>query len=67
MTFQSAIYAGHVLHVRSRPKKHSLRYSVLSLLVDLDEINQLNEADGNYALDVWVPPAEDMSGLGRQP
>ncbi len=43
MTFQSAIYAGHVLHVRSRPKKHSLRYSVFSLLIDLDEIDQLND------------------------
>lgn len=42
MTLNSAIYAGHVLHVRSRPKKHSLRYSVFSLLVDLDEIEELN-------------------------
>lgn len=43
MTLRSAIYAGHVLHVRSRPKKHSLRYSVFSLLIDLDEIEELNE------------------------
>ncbi len=43
MTLRSAIYAGHVLHVRSRPKKHSLRYSVFSLLIDLDEIDELNE------------------------
>ncbi|NBB48122.1 DUF1365 family protein [Rhizobium sp. CRIBSB] len=42
MISSSAIYAGHVLHVRSRPKKHSLRYSVFSLLVDLDEISDLN-------------------------
>lgn len=42
MTLQSAIYAGHVLHARSRPRKHSLRYSVFSLLIDLDEIDQLN-------------------------
>ncbi|THV17513.1 DUF1365 domain-containing protein [Rhizobium rhizophilum] len=43
MIEHSAIYAGHVLHARSRPRKHSLRYSVFSLLVDLDEIDQLNE------------------------
>lgn len=43
MTLRSAIYAGHVLHVRSRPKKHSLRYSVFSLLIDLDEIEEVNE------------------------
>lgn len=42
MTGSSAIYAGHVLHVRSRPKKHSLRYSVFSLLIDLDDIDRLN-------------------------
>ncbi|MEC9462195.1 MAG: DUF1365 family protein, partial [Pseudomonadota bacterium] len=43
MTLRSAIYAGHVLHVRSRPKNHSLRYSVFSLLIDLDEIEELSE------------------------
>ena len=43
MTHQSAIYAGHVLHARSRPRKHSLRYSVFSLLVDLDEVEELNK------------------------
>lgn len=43
MKLNSAIYAGHVLHARSRPKKHSLRYSVFSVLVDLDEIDQLNQ------------------------
>lgn len=42
MSLNSAIYAGHVLHVRSRPRKHSLRYSVFSLLIDLDEIDELN-------------------------
>ena len=42
MTMQSAIYAGHVLHARSRPKKHTLRYSVFSLLIDLEEIDDLN-------------------------
>lgn len=43
MSSHSAIYAGHVLHVRSRPRKHSLRYSVFSLLIDLDEIGHLGK------------------------
>lgn len=44
MSRQSAIYAGHVVHVRSRPKQHKLRYSVFSLLVDLDEIADLDRS-----------------------
>lgn len=42
MTFASAIYAGIVTHDRTRPKKHSLRYRVFSLLLDLDELPTLN-------------------------
>ncbi len=37
----SALYAGIVTHHRVRPKVHSLRYSVFSLLLDLDEIAPL--------------------------
>jgi len=44
MTQISAIYAGHVLHVRHRPKQHKLRYSVFSLLVDLDELPLLDRS-----------------------
>lgn len=42
MNRQSAIYAGHVVHVRTRPRQHKLRYSVFSLLIDLDEIDDLD-------------------------
>ncbi len=42
MTPGSAIYVGHVVHQRHRPKKHSLRYRVFSLLIDLDELPALN-------------------------
>ena len=37
------------------------------LNLESGETNQLREADGNYMLDVWVPPAESMKGFGRQP
>ena len=43
MSFASAIYAGHVVHVRHRPKQHKLRYSVFSLLLDLDEMPVLSQ------------------------
>ena len=37
------------------------------LNLDTGEMNQLRKADGNYMLDVWVPPAIEMKGFGRQP
>ncbi|WP_430473366.1 DUF1365 domain-containing protein [Thalassospira lucentensis] len=37
----SALYEGVVTHHRLRPKKHKLRYSVFSFLLDLDEIDDL--------------------------
>jgi DUF1365 family protein len=33
-----ALYVGHVVHKRARPKRHSLRYGVFTLLVDLDTV-----------------------------
>jgi len=43
MKLNSAIYVGHVVHQRHRPKKHHLRYRVFSLLIDLDELPVLND------------------------
>ncbi|MHA6299840.1 DUF1365 domain-containing protein [Devosia sp. CAU 1758] len=42
MSLNSAIYVGHVVHQRHRPKKHSLRYRVFSVLIDLDELPTLD-------------------------
>jgi DUF1365 family protein len=42
MTLRSALYAGHVVHDRARPKRHRLRYRVFMLLLDLDEIDALD-------------------------
>ncbi|WEK06411.1 MAG: DUF1365 domain-containing protein [Candidatus Devosia phytovorans] len=38
-----AIYVGDVVHKRARPKRHSLRYRVFSMLVDLDRLDCLDE------------------------
>lgn len=43
MTGGSAIYFGSVVHQRHRPKQHSLRYRVFSLLLDLDELDDLDK------------------------
>jgi len=37
----SALYIGHVMHRRLRPRAHRLRYRMVSLLLDLDEIDAL--------------------------
>ena len=42
MTFRSAIYDGEVVHSRRKPKTHRLRYSVFSVLFDLDELPTLD-------------------------
>lgn len=44
MTLRSALYAGHVVHERTRPKRHRLRYRVFMLLLDLDEIDALDRS-----------------------
>lgn len=41
MTSFSRLYAGQVFHCRRRPKVHRLRYSVFSMMLDLDEIDSL--------------------------
>ena len=37
-----ALYLGEVVHKRARPKRHSLRYRVFSMLVDLDRLDELD-------------------------
>ncbi len=37
-----ALYVGAVVHKRLRPKAHSLRYGVFSMLVDLDRLDELS-------------------------
>lgn len=37
-----ALYRGHVLHRRLRPRVHTLRYRVLHLLVDIDRLDELS-------------------------
>lgn len=43
MSMRSALYAGDVVHVRKRPRRHKLHYRVFSLLLDLDEVAAFSE------------------------
>lgn len=38
----NALYMGHVMHRRLRPSVHQLRYRIFSLLLDLDELDELD-------------------------
>jgi DUF1365 family protein len=40
--FASALYPGHVMHHRSRPREHRLTYRMWSMLIDLDELDALD-------------------------
>jgi DUF1365 family protein len=42
MTAPSALYVGHVMHHRLRPRVHRLRYRLFSVLLDLDQIDALS-------------------------
>ena len=43
MINRSCIYTGKVIHKRFKPKKHFFSYKVFSLLIDLDEINNIDK------------------------
>ena len=43
MISNSVIYDGHVIHKRFKPKEHYFKYKVFSLLIDLDEIEEISK------------------------
>src|SRR6056300_756914 len=46
----SAIYNGTVIHKRFKPKVHSFKYSVFSLLIDLSELEILDKKINFFSL-----------------
>ncbi len=49
----SAIWVGTVVHKRLRPKQHSLRYSVFSLLLDVDRIDETARGCRLFSRNRW--------------
>ena len=43
MLKNSKIYEGKVIHRRFKPKNHYFKYSVFSLLIDLDDLNEIDD------------------------
>ena len=42
MLKNSKIYVGKVIHRRFKPKNHNFKYRVFSLLIDLDDLNEID-------------------------
>ena len=57
MSLASAIYEGEVVHERKRPKHHRLRYSVASMLFDLDELPALEKKSRLFGYNRFAPLA----------
>jgi uncharacterized protein len=47
----ATIYAGHVMHLRLRPKRHQFRYGVWSLLLDVDRLAEIAAGSRLFRLD----------------
>lgn len=50
---KSALYRGHVYHKRRRPKTHVLRYRVFSLLLNLEEVQDLSKRIKFFSHNRW--------------
>jgi uncharacterized protein len=49
--FRSALFPGHVTHLRLKPRQHSLAYRIYSLLLDLDELDALDKRLKFFSVD----------------
>ena len=47
----SALYPGHVTHIRLKPRIHRLSYHIYSLLLDLDELDELDRRLTCFSVD----------------
>ncbi|MBO6519805.1 MAG: DUF1365 domain-containing protein [Rhodospirillales bacterium] len=52
-TAPGAIYTGHVVHRRLRPKRHLLNYRVFSLLLDLDRLDEVEATQSVLRINRW--------------
>lgn len=50
MTLTSGLYVGEVVHERSRPKRHRLRYRIFMLLLDLENLEALDRSLKRFSL-----------------
>lgn len=61
---RSGLYRGQVVHNRLRPRRHNLRYSVFSLLIDLDEAETLSRNSAVFGYNRRAPVSVWEKDLG---
>ncbi len=49
-----SLYFGEVVHIRHRPKQHSLKYRVFSTLIDIDEARTAPKSSWLFGFDKWA-------------
>jgi DUF1365 family protein len=65
----AALYFGEVVHERQRPRRHRLRYSVFSLLVDVDRLSELSNGSrlfSHNAPALFSVHDQDHGGVSEQ-
>lgn len=65
-----ALYVGHVVHKRARPKRHSLRYGVFAVLVDLDAVEAIGRRLRLFSVNrfnLFSLYAKDFGPVGAPP
>ena len=60
------IYCGHVHHERLRPKQHSLRYSVFSMLINVDDLEDVSRRSWLFGYNRWAPFSIYDKDFGRR-
>ena len=61
----ASIYFGDVGHVRHRPKRHSLRYRMVSVLADIDGPGRHDKGVLGFAFDRFAPVSQHAADHGR--
>lgn len=61
----ASIYTGDVGHMRHRPKRHSLRYRMVSVLADIDGPRRRSRGVFGFAFDRFAPVSQHASDHGR--
>lgn len=59
--FAPRLFVGDVMHLRLRPKRHQFRYSVVSLWLDLDRLEETASSLRLFSLDRW-----GLAGFARR-
>jgi uncharacterized protein len=73
LALRSAVYAGELYHLRSRPKRNEFRYGIYFVYVDIDRLDELDSAlagfahNGKALTSIWDIDHGPRDGSGLRP